>query len=285
MTACTQQAGLGAAERSTNHIYVGVIGSLCPDTPEPVMQAMLRPFKSLLETQTGLSGQLVIGRDAISLSRKLKDDSVQLAVFHGVEFAWARAKNPGLKPLLICVNQHHVLHAYLVVRKDLKASSPADLEGKTLALPQQSREHCRLFLERRCVRPGSDPRHFFASISNSADLEEALDDVVDGRVQAAVVDSCALAAYRRLKPGCADQLRTLVESEGFPPAVVAYQSGSLSEDMLQRFRDGLLAARSSRRGQQLLEMCRITGFEPVPEDYEQMLTDIAKAYPPPGAEK
>ena len=37
---------------------------------------------------------------------------------------------------------------------------------------------------------------------------------------------------------CIDQLRTLAESEGFPPAVVAYQSGNLSEDLLQRFRDG-----------------------------------------------
>jgi len=27
-------------------------------------------------------------------------------------------------------------------------------------------------------------------------------------------------------------------------------------------------------------MCRITGFEPVPDNYEQLFKDVAKAYPP-----
>jgi hypothetical protein len=30
-------------------------------------------------------------------------------------------------------------------------------------------------------------------------------------------------------------------------------------------------------------MCRITSFEELPADYEQVFTDIAKAYPPPTA--
>ena len=35
-----------------------------------------------------------------------------------------------------------------------------------------------------------------------------------------------------------------------------------------------------RRGQRLLEMCKITAFEAVPDNYEEMLKVIAKAYPP-----
>jgi hypothetical protein len=81
-------------------------------------------------------------------------------------------------------------------------------------------------------------------------------------------------AYRKLKPGRAARLRTLLRSEAFPAAVVAYHPGALSEDLLTRFRDGLMAAGSTRRGQRLLEMCRITAFQAVPDNYEEMLKAI-----------
>lgn len=270
-----------AAERRPGNLRVGVINTLCPGTPEPVMQALLRPFKSLLEEQAGVTGHLVIGGDAYSLGKKLKDDQVQLAVFHGLEFAWARAKDPDLKPLFICVNHQRVQRAYLVVLKDAGVDSVQDLKGKTMALPQQTRAHCRVFLERRCVPSGAAPQKFFGSVSAPADLEEALDDVVDGRAKATVVDGVALAAYRKIKPGCAARLKNLLVSEAFPPAVIAYRAGSIDEQWLRRFRDGMIAAKSTRRGQQLLEMCRITAFEAVPDDYEQMLGNIVRAYPPP----
>jgi ABC-type phosphate/phosphonate transport system substrate-binding protein len=274
----------GAAERKSNTIRVGVVSSFFRDTPEPLVKVVMRPFQSLLETQTGIAGEVLVGGDPTALGRKLKEDQVHLGVFHGVEFAWARLKHPTLKPLLLCLHHDRVLRAHLLVRKDSKAAVAADLEGQTVALPRESREHCRLFLERRCAKPGTCPAKFFKEVTTPADAEEALDAVVDGQVGAVVVDGVALAAYRKLKPGCAARLRTLLESEAFPCAVVAYQPGQLSEGFLRSFRDGMIAAKTTRRGQQLLQMCRITGFEAAADDYDRLLTEIAKAYPPP-AEK
>jgi hypothetical protein len=57
----------------------------------------------------------------------------------------------------------------------------------------------------------------------------------------------------------------------------------LPEGLLERFREGMIAAKDTTRGRQLLELCRITRFEAPPADYEHMLTEIAKAYPPPVA--
>jgi hypothetical protein len=73
----------------------------------------------------------------------------------------------------------------------------------------------------------------------------------------------------------------MAESERFPPAVVAYQPGILHDDLIDRFREGMLAANATERGKRLMELCRITAFRPVPEDYDQMLESIARAYPPP----
>lgn len=264
-------------------VRIGLISSMFRDTPEPMIQLMIRPFKTLLESQTGVTGQIVASGNSDTLGRQIKDDQVQLGVFHGVEFAWARIKNPELKPLLIAVNEQRFLRAVLVIRKDSPATVMADLYGKSLALPRLSREHCHLFLERRCAKPGSKPEECFREITSPGDVEDALDEVVDQQVACAVVDSVAFACYTKLKPGRSAKLRTLQESEPFPCAVVAYLPGVLSESLLDRFREGMIAAKTNTRGKHLLEMCRITSFEAIPADYERMLNDIVKAYPPPAS--
>ena len=63
--------------------------------------------------------------------------------------------------------------------------------------------------------------------------------------------------------------------------MIAFYPGRVSEDLLDQFRTGMLAAKSTRRGRQMLQMCCITSFEEVPEDFEEQLKDIARAYPPP----
>ena len=95
------------------------------------------------------------------------------------------------------------------------------------------------------------------------------------------MDGAALDRYKRVKADRFAKLKTAVRSEAFPPAVVAYKPGVLSDDALQRFRNGLITANQNPKGKQLLNMCRINCFEAVPTDYEEMLLSIAKAYPPP----
>jgi ABC-type phosphate/phosphonate transport system substrate-binding protein len=271
----------GAEEARPAAVRVGLVATLFRDTPEPLLQIVMRPLKSLIEGQTGVSGQIVAGGDAQSLGQQLADDKVQLGVFHGVEFAWARLKNPRLQPLLIAVNQYRSLRAILVVRQDSTATCCGDLQGQALAMPRLSREHCRLFVERRCCNPGETPEKTFKPYTISADAEDALEAVVEGSSQGAVVDEIELDAYRKLKPGRCAKLKKLLESERFPCAVVAYNPGRLPEEQLKVFRDGMIASKTNRKGRELLELCRITGFEAVPADYEQMLADIAKAYPAP----
>lgn len=272
--------GEPAAERPGG-VRIGLVNSLFRDTPESLIHVLSRPLKSLMETQTGISGTLVPGGDASSLAQQLREDKVQLGVFHGVEFAWARQKHPALKPLVIAVREQRVLHAHLVVRQDSPVQGFPELAGKAVALPRQSREHCRVFLERRCQACGQCPQKFLGKLTTPNDAEDALDDVVDGAVQAAVIDGPALERYRHDKEARAARLRTAVESEPFPPAVVAYLPGVLDESLLQRFRDGMIRANQNAKGRQLLGLCRITCFEDVPPNYDQMLLAIAKAYPAP----
>ncbi len=241
----------------------------------------MRPFQSLLEAQTGLSSQLVVSDDALHLGQRMKDGEVQLGIFHGVEFAWARAKYPQLRPLVIAVNKQPLLRAHLVVRDDGKITAIDDLKGRVLALPHMSREHCRLFLERRCVADGQTPETFFGRVSVPRDACYAIDDVIDGAAQAAVIDDTDLAAYRARYPEYFAKVKVLRKSEAFPCTVIACYPGKLGAERSERFRSGMLAAKSNRQGRQMLQLCRITSFEEVPDNFDQTLRDIAQAYPPP----
>jgi ABC-type phosphate/phosphonate transport system substrate-binding protein len=268
------------AESQGTLLRIGVVATMFRDTPEPLLQVIMRPFKSLLEAQAGITGQIVASGDADVLGQQLTENHVQLGVFHGVEFAWARRKYPKLKPLMIAVNQHPFLKAHLVVQRDSKVETVGDLLGQVVALPRMSREHCRLYLERRCVQPGFSPEKFYSKIKTLHDGEDALDAVCDGKVQAAVIDAVEFDQYHKDKPRQWAQLRSLQESEPFPSAVIAFYPGSVDDGLLLRVRDGMIAAKATQRGQQLLSLCRITSFEEIPADYEQMLANIVKAYPP-----
>src|SRR5438874_3259665 len=223
-----------AAEGDARGIRIGLVRTLFRDTPASLVDVLSQPLKTLMQSQTGMSGELSVTGDAFDLSKKLKEHTVQLGVFHGFEFAWARQRNPGLKALVVVVCHHRQLHAHLVVRKDSPASCCADLKGKSVAIPLGSREHCHLYLQRRCPGAGADPKKFFAEITTPGSTEEALDDVIDGAVQAAIVDRFALDQYQQDKAARCNRLRIPCQSEMFPTGVVAYQEGSLDEATLRR---------------------------------------------------
>jgi ABC-type phosphate/phosphonate transport system substrate-binding protein len=273
----------GAAEDGSP-IRIGLIRSLFRDTSEPLMQIIMRPFKALMKTQTGINGELVAAGEAKNLAERLKSGDCQLGIFHGFEFAWARQAMPELKPLLIAVpKQQRCLRAHLVVRAEGSGRSIADLQGQVVALPYMSREHCRLFLERRCVPSGDSPAKFFSLVSMPRNAEDALDDVIAGRAAAAVIDDGDLAAYRSQYPDYFAKVKSLLQSEEFPCAVIAYYPGKLSQASLDRFRAGMLTAKESAQGRRMMQLCRITSFEEIPDDFDKTLDGIAKAYPPPPA--
>jgi ABC-type phosphate/phosphonate transport system substrate-binding protein len=277
---CTDLKAGNRSERSPA-VRIGLISTLFTDVPEPLMMAMMQPFGALMEAQTGVSGELVPCGDSENLGQQLTEDKVQLGVFHGIEFGWARQKHPDMRPLVIAVNQQKYLRAHLVTRADSKVSAVCDLQGKSLALPNQTRDHCRMFLQRRCQEGKKEPASFFSKITNPANVEDALDDVVDGLVEVCVVDSISFDCYKRRKPGRFAKLKIVQSSELFPAAVVAFRPGILDEATLKRFHDGMINANRTVMGKQLMTLWKLTGFEDVPPDYDQALTDIVKAYPAP----
>src|SRR5260370_38440761 len=98
------------------------------------MMAMMGPFKSLMKSQTGVPGDLLPGGEAFEVAQQLADNKIDLAVFHGIEYAWIKQKYPQLQPLMIAVNQERHFRVHLVVKGGDSVKNIADLTGMQAAL-------------------------------------------------------------------------------------------------------------------------------------------------------
>jgi len=261
-------------------VRIGMVNTLFHDIPPPLIEFLGGPFKTLVKEFTGLDSQLKVGGDGYDIAKKLEDKNLDLAVLHGFEFGWAQRKYPDLRPLTIAVSKYRQVNAFLVVRADSEIKTFSDLKGKDIGFPRKSKEHCRLYLERSCANCGQCyTKGFFNQIIASANADDALDDVLRGRLQGVITDNMSLEEYEQFKPGCYARLKVIKQSEPFPPAVVVYREGALSADTLKRFRDGMIGANQTPRGRDMMSMFKMTAFEPVPDNYGQMIAEILRHYP------
>ena len=61
------------------------------------------------------------------------------------------------------------------------------------------------------------------------------------------------------------------------------ESRSDGIDGFEKFRNGLLKASTKERGQRMLNMFHLTGFETIPDDFPKVLEETRKKYPAEGA--
>jgi ABC-type phosphate/phosphonate transport system substrate-binding protein len=277
-------AALPAEESaSAKVVKIGLASSITRGVPAAFTDVVMSPFKALMEAETGLSGELVTGRDAMVLARDLQDYKVQIGVFHGHEYAWAKQRYPKLQVVAVCVNKSQLIRLHLVVLTDSPAHSFADLKGKPISVPRMGREQCLLYLERRCVPPETNPEDYYRYVSRPIAISDSLNEVIDREAAAAIVDDAGLDDFRKANGALGRRLRSIAVSEPFPSGVIAYCPGRFSEEKVAKFRAGLLAAKTTATGRSTLKRLRLTAFEVPPQDHDAVLAAIARAYPPPAA--
>jgi ABC-type phosphate/phosphonate transport system substrate-binding protein len=266
-------------------LRIGTSGSLAAGGSSSREKGALESLRSFIKDETGLDNEIVRQKDWRELTDKMAKKQLHLGVFQGYEFAWAQEQQHGLKPLAIAVNVYRYPVAYVITRRDGEAKDIAGLQGQSLSIPATGQGFLRLFVQRQCEDKGKKLDAFFSKVTAPDNAEDALDDVVDGVTGATVVDRTALEAYKQRKSGRFGQLKPVAKSEPFPPPVIAYYGNVVDEATRDRFLKGLLAAADKERGQTMLTMFRLTGFERVPDDFSKVLDETRKTYPPPGDSK
>lgn len=247
------------------------------DIQPSMVQALARPFRSLMEKQTGLTGDVEILIDAPVMAKRLKDQKLDLGVFHGFEYAWVKAKHPDLIPVAVAMPQGGIVQAEIVVHVDSDAKKLADLDGECLLIPRGAKAHCILYLEK--LRAGCPKTAARTVPRTNMTPEEALNAVANGDHAAVLVDAASYTAYQNLQPGAAKKLKTLAKSNQFPPGVLLTRKGALSDESLAKLRDGLTTAHKTAQYKPLMMMWNLQGFETPPKDYDLQLEKCLQQYP------
>lgn len=272
----------GLAE-DKNVIRIGIPRSMFQEIPPGLVSFAGQPFKDLIKAQTGLNGEVLNETDSFVVARGLDTGKLQLGVFLGHEFAWAKQKFPALEPLVCAVPRTRDVQAILLVRHDCKAADLADLKGTKIVIATAMRDHARMFLEsRRAVEmKGSG----FDSIEKVETQHDAIHKVMDNEAEVTVVDSAAWFYFQKLYPGPCQNLRILSQSEAFPPNVIAFKKGSLDDTTIKAIRDGLSTAHENQKAKRIMTVIRLDRFDSPPKNYDEMLKACLKAYPKPIAIK
>ena len=259
-------------------LRIGSSGTLTGDKQTEKEKSALNSLKSFIKDETGLTNEILRQNNWRELADKMAKGKLQVGVFQGYEYAWAKEKYPDLKPLALAINVYRYPVVHVVVKRDNAAKDFAGLKGQALAIPATGQRYLRLFIDRQCQ--GKKPEEFFAKIETPENVETAIDGVVDGQTKVVVADRAGLEAYKRRKPGRFKQLKEVTHSQPLPPTVVAYYGSVLDDVTLKQFRSGLLNASRTERGETMLTFFRLTGFETVPQDFERVLDQTRKSYPP-----
>ncbi len=256
-------------------VKIGVPQNLFSNLPPSVLQPVAKPFQTLFEKQTGLKGEVEIGKDYAEITQKLLKGNLDVAVYHGHEYAWVQ-HHQNLHRLVIAVPVHKI-QVCVVVHANSKAKLAGDLKGDCITIPAGVRPQCRLYLEK--LRTGLPDGCCGIAKVEGKTIEEVLDGVADGKTyEAGLVDLATLTAYRANKPGVGKQLRVLAESEVFPCAVIIYRQGAFDA---KKVRKGLIASVTTPQGQILTRLWRLKGFEEPGDQYQKDLDRCLKTYPPP----
>jgi ABC-type phosphate/phosphonate transport system substrate-binding protein len=259
-------------------IRIGLLKPMFKDVPTALVNAAAQPFKQMIQQKTGLAGEMEIVPDYKELAAAIKDGKIDVAVFHGYEYAWVK-DTPNMKPLVVAVPSCGCVQACLVVHKNSPARTPGCLKGKSVLVPKGTKAHCTMFLDRaREKLPADDCR---PQKANGHSIEEALFEVGGGDADAAIVDYSALKALEIGYPGCFKQIRILTRSEELPAAVVVYREGALDGKVVEKLKDGLIDCVNTPMGRTFTMFWQLKGFAEVSPAYEAQVKLSLKAYPEP----
>jgi ABC-type phosphate/phosphonate transport system substrate-binding protein len=264
------------AEPAPKTIKIGTTGSLAAGTSGGDEKGALNTLHDFIKSETGYENEIVDHHGWRELAERMEKGEDQIGVFPGYELAWAREKYPKLQPLAVAETGRPYQQIFIVTAKDSKATGIGDLKGKKIGMPREGQGYPLLVLQTLAKEA---PKSYFGEVKFYDNAEEAIDDAVDGVVDAVAVDLTQVDAFKRRKPARFARLKDLAKAKPVPNTTIVYYEGKLDGTTLANFRDGLVNANKKERGRSLLSYFKLTGFVLPPHNFDGMLTQTRAEYP------
>lgn len=259
-------------------LKIGLPETMFNGVSSAVAQTAAMPFQSVFEKQSGFKCEIATpAKDHADLAAQIRAGKIDVAIFHGFEYAWVK-QHKDLVPLLVTVpiSKHR---ACLVVNAGSKAKGPEDLAGACVAIPSNTKAHCRLYLER--LKDELPKGCCDTAKLDGTTVEDALDAVVGGKCVAALVDASAISGYQLAKPGAGKQLKVLAESDVFPAGVIVYRKDAFDAKTATKIRDGIIKSTETTQGKLLTSIWRLKGFAELSAADTEEQNKCLQTYPAP----
>jgi hypothetical protein len=65
------------------------------------------------------------------------------------------------------------------------------------------------------------------------------------------------------------------------PVIIAYSDKMVDRSAMKRVKNGLLSTKGKTKAETLLNLFKLTGFDDVPADFEQVMVQTRQVFPPP----
>ncbi len=258
-------------------LKIGLPESMFSGLPPAIVQIGAEPFKAMFQRQAGLKGEIIVVKDYADTAARLRNKTLDVAVFQGFEYPWVK-QHKELVPLLVTVPRSK-LQAAIVVNVQNKAAGPNQLRGDCVTVHPATKAHCRIYLER--LQQAAPAGFLGTAKADTSALEDVLDEVAGGKREAVLIDTATLLAYQANKPAVGGQLKVLAQSENFPSAIIVYRDGAFTADEAKKVSTGLIKAIASPQGRGLTDLWKLKGFAEIDDGYRAEIEKSLKAYPAP----
>lgn len=234
----------------------------------------IKPFAEIIKKDTQ-SDAIFDVMSFEQAEKEFKAGTVQLVILTGLEFAWMHAAVPEAKALLVASIDAGATRTVVVTKQEDAAKELKDLLGATVAVPDKMP-----FISQQCLKTAlTQPLEKAFKLVKSGNVDETIEEVLDGKARAAVITGAGMDVFKERKPGRFKKLKPLYESVDFPPTTVMYNDKNTDKEALAKFKDALLKSYDKPEGARVLTLYKLKGFEVVPDGFEKKAEEIAKAFP------
>lgn len=238
-----------------------------------------------ISTKTGVKADMISGLSYDTVDRMLEAGAVQVAFVCGYPYVLNKDKPQSSVKLMaapVMADESYggkpVYYSYIIVRKDSKAASFADLKGQRFVF-NETISNSGYNMPRAKLVEMHETNGFFSAVERSGSHEESIRMVAEGKADASAIDSLVFDYARFTNQPYIEKVKIIdkLGPAAIPPVVY---SPKLSPELAKKIQSALLGMDKDAEGQAILKRAYLKQFVEVSdEQYNDVrkMHDLAKS--------
>ena len=238
-----------------------------------------------IAAKTGIKAYMVSGLSYDTVNRMLEAGAVHMAFVCGYPYVLNKDTSKSSVKLMaapVMEDESYggkpVYYSYIIVNKDSKAASFADLKGQRFVF-NETISNSGYNMPRAKLIEMNETKGFFSAVERSGSHEESIRMVAEGKADASAIDSLVFDYARFTKQPYIEKVKIIdkLGPAAIPPVVY---SSKLSPELVKKIQNALLGMDQDAAGQAILKRAYLKNFVQVSDEkYNDVrkMHDMAKS--------